>query len=69
MSCRAVFDFLVHVWITEGNGVARIVLPLDNFEELGFEIIHQTHNNLPFLVGGIIVSKSNSVKYKFWRNM
>ena len=40
---RAVLDFLVHIRVAEGNGVARIVLPLDDFEELSFEIVNKAH--------------------------
>jgi hypothetical protein len=47
---RAVLDFLVHVREPEGNGVARIVLPLDDFEKLCFEIINQTHNSPLFIL-------------------
>jgi len=46
---RAVLDFLVHVREPEGNGVARIVLPLDDLEKLCFEIVNQTHNS-PFFM-------------------
>ena len=33
---RAALDFLVLVRIAEGDGVARVVLPLNDFEELSF---------------------------------
>src|SRR5439155_19003483 len=43
----AAFDLLVHVRITEGDGVARVILPLDDFQKLRFEIIYQSHSS-PF---------------------
>ena len=40
---RAVFDFLLQVRIAKGKSIAGIILPLDDFEELCFEVIHQAH--------------------------
>jgi len=40
---RAVFDFPILIRVTEGNGIAGIILPLDDFEELCLEIINETH--------------------------
>jgi hypothetical protein len=48
----AAFDFLVLIGKAPGDGVARIVLPLDDFQKLRFKIIHQAHN-VPFVFCGL----------------
>ena len=49
---RAALDFLVLVREAVGERVARVVLPLDDFEELSFEIIHQAHGRVWLEVSG-----------------
>jgi hypothetical protein len=41
---RAALDLLLLVGIAEGNGVAGVVLPLDDFEKLRSQIIDQAHS-------------------------